>query len=104
MFENEVDIWWKDMGALIARVAHDLPVIVLGDANIFPPEFITRSVGGIGCGQGGKYCKSMLDFLDQCGLFVPATFQDLFSDASGNATFVARGCRVQEDYAFVSHD
>ena len=63
--EVEVETWWQGAAAKLVHVACGLQLILLIDANTYPPSYSTSVSGGLGTSNGGccflSHCKSAFE-------------------------------------------
>eukprot|EP00973_Karenia_brevis_P056990 7926128-Karenia_brevis.AAC.1 len=96
-----VDEWWQQARGIIRRHCQG-SLLVCADTNSDAGGAVSTCTGGYGGLRQGKYFDSVLRFMEACGVFAPATYEELADESCLQASFVARGCHAVCDYVFVS--
>ena len=71
-----VEQFWSSLTKLIKKNADKEGAVIVGmDGNQQLSALHTAATGGIGASKPGAYADNVLHAVQQCGLYLPATFQ-----------------------------
>ena len=93
--------WWQCLQGKMTNIVGSLECVVLIDANATAPKEVTQSFGGLSQDQTNKNTFFFDAFVNQNGLFVPSTFEEIQCGPPETWTHSATGKKSRIDYVLL---